>query len=132
MFAEFQGVRPAASMVDVSDQTFSNRLALARLSGGTLAAFGRNADAIILSIEIGAAPSITDTIKFAGAFKSDDFQAARGGTLGTADTSGAMPTVTHMRVGSGGNGTAFANGHIRKIAYWPKRLTNTLLEQLTT
>jgi hypothetical protein len=25
-----------------------------------------------------------------------------------------------------------ANGHIRKIAYWPKRLTNTLLEQLTT
>jgi hypothetical protein len=24
------------------------------------------------------------------------------------------------------------NGHIRKIAYWPKRLTNTLLEQLTT
>jgi hypothetical protein len=132
LFAEFQGARPAASMVDVSDQTFSNRLALARLSGGTLAAFGRNADALILSIEIGAAPSITDTIKFAGAFKSDDFQAARGGTLGTADTSGAMPTVTHMRVGSGGNGTAFANGHIRKIAYWPRRLSNTLLQQLTT
>jgi hypothetical protein len=25
-----------------------------------------------------------------------------------------------------------ADGHIRKIAYWPKRLSNTLLQQLTT
>jgi hypothetical protein len=24
------------------------------------------------------------------------------------------------------------NGHIRKIAYWPRRLSNTLLQQLTT
>jgi hypothetical protein len=27
---------------------------------------------------------------------------------------------------------SYLNGHIRKIAYWPRRLSNTLLQQLTT
>jgi len=41
--------------------------------------------------------------------------------------------ITRFNIGT----SAFASGrelqgYIRKIAYWPKRLTNTLLEQLTT
>jgi hypothetical protein len=71
-----------------------------------------------------------------GAYKTDSFQAAQNGTLGTEDTSGALPSVSRMNIGAGQyvSGSAFKiiNGHIRKIAYWPKRLTNTLLEQLTT
>jgi hypothetical protein len=84
-------------------------------------------------IDVGSAASAGDVVKHIGAYALNDFQAARGGTLGTADTSGNLPVgVTHLRLGRTTSNTAFLNGHIRKVAYWPKRLTNTLLEQLTT
>jgi hypothetical protein len=84
------------------------------------------------AIAIGSAVTSTEIIKLAGAAKQDDFQAARGGTLGTADTSGAMPSsIARLQIGRRQSVGIF-NGHIRKIAYWPKRLTNTLLQQLTT
>ena len=69
-------------------------------------------------------------------YKTDDFAISTNGSSVATDTSGALPVVTGFSIGglqkawsSGGNQL---NGHIRKIAYWPKRLTNTLLEQLTT
>jgi len=69
-------------------------------------------------------------------YKTDDFAISTNGSSVATDTSGALPVVTGFSIGglqkawaSGGNQL---NGHIRKIAYWPKRLTNTLLQQLTT
>lgn len=48
------------------------------------------------------------------------------------DSSAAVPVgLTHARMGRNGVG-ATTTGHIRKIAYWPRRLSNTLLQQLTT
>ena len=70
--------------------------------------------------------------KTAFAFKADDFASTtNGGTIAT-DSSGTLPVATSVRIGQRADGGQAANGHIRKIAYWPKRLTNTLLEQLTT
>ena len=47
-----------------------------------------------------------------------------------------MPLVTGFSIGglqkAWSGGANHLNGHIRKIAYYPKRLTNALLEQLTT
>ncbi len=59
---------------------------------------------------------------------------AANGTLSSADTAGTVPSNTHLRLGANTSGAAAAalNGHIRKLAYWPKRLTDTLLQQLTT
>ena len=68
-------------------------------------------------------------------YKENDIIAAKNGTLSSADTSALLPTVSRLRVGhtfDGSNPLGHINGHIRKLAYWPKRLTNTLLEQLTT
>jgi hypothetical protein len=69
-------------------------------------------------------------------YKTNDFAISTNGSSVATDTSGALPVVTGFSIGglqkvwaSGGNSL---NGHIRKIAYWPKRLSNTLLEQLTT
>jgi hypothetical protein len=71
-----------------------------------------------------------------GAYAANSFQAAQSGTLGTEDTGGALPTVSQMTIGAGKYGTdalfKVLNGHIRKVAYYPKRLSNTLLQQLTT
>jgi hypothetical protein len=78
------------------------------------------------------APVAGTVYKFVAGYKQDDFAASMDGATVVTDTSGNMPTgLSQMVIGSRG-GSAFLNGHIRKIAYWPKRLTNTLLEQLTT
>ena len=70
--------------------------------------------------------------KTAGAYKVNDFAASlNGGTVGT-DTSGNLPIVDRMFIGQRTAGAVSLNGTIRKIAYYPLRLTNAELVSLTT
>jgi hypothetical protein len=81
---------------------------------------------------VGSSPTISEVIKLIVGAKENDFIVARAGTLSAADTSGVMPNgLTRFLIGSLTGSLGF-NGHIRKIAYWPRRLSNTLLQQLTT
>jgi hypothetical protein len=64
------------------------------------------------------------------AYKVDDFSAALGGTLGTPDTSGSLPTVTQLTIGRRIT-DRYLNGYIQRIAYYPVRLANTTLQALT-
>ena len=52
--------------------------------------------------------------------------ALKGGNAVT-DTPGAVPSVTQMRLGNRANDT-FLNGHLKKVFYYPQRLTNAELE----
>jgi hypothetical protein len=72
-------------------------------------------------------------VKFAGAYKTNDFQQASNGTLGTADTSGTLPTVDRMFIGQAETTAAatMLNGYIQRIAYYPVRLPNSTLQALT-
>jgi hypothetical protein len=65
-----------------------------------------------------------------GAYKANDFAFTQNGETTQLDSSGTLPDPIQLCVGSD-TGT-FLNGHIRKLAYWPKRLSDTLLQQLTT
>jgi len=78
--------------------------------------------------------TISASNKIAGAYKVDDFALSLNGGSVATDTSGVLPVgVTRAYIGYRGTGVdTRTNGHIRKVAYWPKRLTDTLLEQLTT
>jgi hypothetical protein len=42
-----------------------------------------------------------------------------------------VPTVTTFCIGCDGSGTQSLNGHIRHIAYFPGRLSNSELQLLT-
>ena len=78
------------------------------------------------------APVASTVYKFVAAYKQDDFAASMDGATVVTDTAGSMPSgLSRMEIGRR-DGSGFLTGHIRKLAYWPKRLTNTLLEQLTT
>jgi hypothetical protein len=79
-------------------------------------------------------PVTTSTVcKYGLAMAVNNFAASFFGSAAATDTNCAMPTVSHFRIGQAVFlGTGFLNGHIRKLAYWPKRLSNTLLQQLTT
>ena len=135
LFAEYITNNTNNGVVSVSDNTADNRLAIITANSPAVAPIGnvRVGGVAQASITIGSTPSTNEVMKFIVAAKTDDFQAARSGTLGTADTSGSMPTLTHLRLGTAGAfSSSLMTGHIRKIAYWPKRLSNTLLEQITT
>jgi hypothetical protein len=105
------------------------------------AALGVGSDVVAASNSqygvFGAASAVGSAFKASTAVATNDFRTAVNGSLfGSADTSGILPdvsTMTHLFVGRASTGIpAGTSLYIRKVAYWPKRLTNTLLEQLTT
>jgi len=97
-------------------------------------------DKVRLYVDSGGAPqasvnagSITlgSVMKQAATIAANDFSMSVNGASVVSDTAGSVPSgITHLRVGS--SPSLGYNGHIRKIAYWPRRLSNTLLQQLTT
>jgi hypothetical protein len=69
---------------------------------------------------------------FAGAYKVNDYAACNNGGVIGADTSALVPTVDRLFFSNGANSNStLLNGHIRKVAYYPKRLTNAELQTLT-
>jgi len=122
---------PSIRMLQVDDTTSSNRLCLALTSFSTPQNFGQTGGATVLSSSPATGAITVGAIyKTAAAFATDNMIAASNGTLGTLDSSGAMPVGPLGRVQISGN---TARGHwIRKVAYYPRRLSNALLQQLTT
>jgi hypothetical protein len=66
------------------------------------------------------------------AYKVNDFAAvfSMSGTVGT-DTSGSIPTVNRLIIGLLRGSQAPLNGTISQLSYYPRRLTNTQLQNLT-
>jgi hypothetical protein len=69
--------------------------------------------------------------KLSGAYKVNDFASSLNGATVVTDTSGTIPSNMNtlgIGVRLGGN---YLNGTIKKIAYYPLRLSNTNLQALT-
>lgn len=79
-------------------------------------------------------PVIADgaVAKTAFVIATDDSNKALNGTLGTPDTSVTVPPVSRMRLGSNPFANNDLNGHLQRILYYPRRLTNTEIQALTT
>jgi hypothetical protein len=74
--------------------------------------------------------NVANTVyKLAGAYKVDDFASSQNGVTAVTDSSGTLPTPDRLVFASG---SPISTRHIRKVAYYPRRLSNTLLQQLTT
>ena len=69
--------------------------------------------------------------KVVGAYKLNDFAVSTNGAAVSTDTSGTIPTVTTARIGRNESGSVTFNGHIRRIAYFPRRLSDAELVALT-
>lgn len=68
---------------------------------------------------------------FAYAYKTDSFAGGANGGATLTDNTGTVPAVTQFRIGSDVN-PRFLNGHIKRISYYPKRLTNAQIQSLFT
>ena len=69
----------------------------------------------------------------AGAYKVNDFAISLDGSAVSTDTSGSVTSdVASLHIGTKTGGTEFMSGHIKSIQYYPRRLTNAQLQELTT
>ena len=76
-------------------------------------------------------PIIPNTaFKLACAYKLNDFAVTKNGVAPQTDTSGTVPTVETMRVGSGPGGNTMC-GCISSLRYYRKRLSDAKLQTLT-
>jgi hypothetical protein len=89
-------------------------------------------DVVAWTISPAIQPNVSN--KSALAYKANDFAWSRLGATPVTDTSGGVPYCNALAIGNrGAYGALYAlNGHIAKLIYYPARLTNTKLQQLST
>jgi len=68
--------------------------------------------------------------KLAVAYQANNTQFAMNAVTTTTDTVCSIPTVNRLDLG--GRNTAYLNGHIKRITYWPRRLSNGELQAVTS
>jgi hypothetical protein len=69
--------------------------------------------------------------KNAGAYKVNDFADSLNGSVAGTDTSGTLPVVNRLALGANAVAGGQINGHIKRIAYYPRRLANSELQAIT-
>ena len=75
--------------------------------------------------------SINQTKKTASAYKLNDFAFTADGASPSLDTSGTVPSTTKLFIGSLNATSWYLDGTISQLSYYPRRLTNTQLQNLT-
>lgn len=75
-------------------------------------------------------PTVDTAFKVAFAVAANNLGLCFNGTLST-DATATLPTVDRMYIGSSWAGTAAWCGHIKRIAYVPRRMTNIELQTVT-
>lgn len=121
--------RIGAQIDDGSEVTGNERVSAPQIGGaGTT---------VLLNVVDGgvsqATPNAANTIvanqvhRFAGAYKENDFACCMdGGTVAT-DTSGTLPTLSTLRIGSSNGGGSPFSGWIRRVRYYKQRLPDAAL-----
>jgi hypothetical protein len=139
LFAEVRenGVTTLYGAASLDTNTSDNRIDVRRSDSSNVSSFvtigGANQASLFRSLANAA-----QSYRLIAAYATNDTVAVLNGGTATTDTSATLPTLTHFRIGalaavSPATGPSFfLNGHIRRIAYWSRRLSNSLLQQLTT
>jgi hypothetical protein len=112
----------------VSDSTVSNFLQLA-YGSATLKWDGYSLGAQQFSLNLTKPTGVA--VNYAGAYKIDDVGSSLDGVLVGTDFLASIPKLTALYVGSNYSGLSSLNGTISRIAYYPKRLSNTELQVIT-
>jgi hypothetical protein len=67
----------------------------------------------------------------ATAYAANNFAFTVGGTLANTDTAGTVPTVDRLSIGLRSGIDLQMSGTIRRLTYWPVRLSNEVLQRIT-
>jgi hypothetical protein len=133
VYCDYQTVDLASfsSMVAISDGTTNNRIQLAHASASRRFVVTTSGAG-----QVDTSPG-SDTAsvfsKLCAAYKTNDFAVYANGITLQTDTGGTIPSVDRVFIGATATGTSsYLNGTIKKIAFYPSRLSNAQLQALTT
>ena len=129
VFSADRDLNSNAVLVNLSDGTLLNRMTnwAGSVSGTQLYVVHSNTPQASLAAGIPTAGSHKSGIAYA----TNDFALTLDAGTIQSDTSGTVPTVSQIDIGRYVNNVPL-NGHIKSIAYYPRRLTNAQLQELTS
>jgi len=127
------GVNPVTppALVSLDDTTLSNRMQLRRQTPGTVGDF-RFVSSGGNFTGTATAGTLTGINKQAAAYAVSDQSGVVNGTLMTGITPIAtLPTITRLALGDG-PGSVPLNGWLRRVTFYPRRLSNAELQTITS
>jgi hypothetical protein len=128
------GFRPPSTAIDSAPVTANGGTDANRIGFDTTpTGFGRLVvdTASVSQVLIGTSGVSQGALnKFAGAYKVNDFAISKAGAAPSTDTSGTVPTVDRLQIGSR-VGAVYLNGHLQSLTYYNKRLPNQTIQSLT-
>jgi len=126
LYGEFNGIPElnfAQQVFKVWDGTNNNRTQISLVGASDF--FVRMVNGGALQANLGGTPTANTAYKIAGAYKTNDTAVSISGASALTDTSCILPVVNQAVISSN-------IGTIKKLAYYPLRLTNAELQGLTT
>ena len=136
VFAETQlqsiAARSAAGF-DINDNSTNNRIVFRALTSSVAdQVVIRSASSTVLNAANVLPAPTTASRKSAVGYKVNDFMFTAVGSAGFTGTTGAVPvSVNQMLIGYEQGPTGQLGGTIKRLTYWPTRLSNTVLQQIT-
>jgi hypothetical protein len=133
LYGEFSAYNTSATrlLVQMDDTGFNNRIfAFVQSNNGiqTNVVVSGSSVAQLFPAGTYTSPAVG---KVAQAYATNNFASCFNAGVVSTDTSGTVPTVTQTRLGFDGS-SAYLNGYIRRIAYYPRRLSNAELQSITS
>jgi hypothetical protein len=132
MYAEalIPQVAQVSSLFAFSDGTANNRTQLRKNTAqGNVVVLSNGA--VQVNMTAGSWTTTTESQKASVAYKVNDFAFSTGGSAIASDTSAILPIVNQAEIGFG-QGSNYANGTIKKLAFYPERLSDAQLQALTS
>lgn len=115
-------------LLQIDDGTESNRISV-YLSGANLVADMQSGGAAQVSATLGSITANTAK-KVAYAWSANNAAAIAAGNTLQADTSCTVPTVTTARLGAASASGSDLSGYLRRVRFYPRRLTDNELRAL--
>ena len=121
------GTTTFEAALSANDGTANNVIAIEGLGGaGTRKhAYARVAVSNVQQVALLYATNVgSNNLKAVFAYKDSSFAAATNGAAVVTSATGTLPTVDRLNIMNEASNSRTLNGHIRKLTYWPQRLTN--------
>jgi hypothetical protein len=122
----------AFRVATISDGTASNRIEFAISSGSGVGPYLFVVANGTTQVSASSGTYTANTnYKWSAAYEINNYAWSKDGGSVVSDTDALVPIVNQLRIGQDGTGGNLFNGHIRKLAYHPSRLSNAQLQALT-
>jgi hypothetical protein len=117
-------------LIDLNDTTTTNRSSLGVTTGRNGQMFFTTAGVSQGATSTANVLTLNASASFALAYKSDDCAICLAGASPASDATVSLPTVTSLFIGFRPT-SQHLNGPISRLAYWPQRLQNNVLQSIT-